>query len=95
LLCYLGGVQLDLYAEKGITIIEPQAVNIAVFQKAEILVAKEEIRRLLGNLGRCNPEYRPEIQLELAKALKRIQSIYAKTRDHDLEQLVESAHERL
>ena len=72
--------KLDLYAEKGITIIEPQTVNIAVFQKAEILVAKEELRRLLDNLDRCNPEYRTEIQVELARALKRIHPIYVKTK---------------
>jgi hypothetical protein len=87
--------KLDLYAERGITIIEPQTVNIAVFQRAEILVAKEELTRLLGNMDRCNPEYRPEIQLELAKALKRIQPIYIKTRDPELQELLRSAEERL
>ena len=87
--------KLDLYAEKGITIIEPQTVNIAVFQKAEILVAKEELRRLLDNLDRCNPEYRTEIQVELARALKRIHPIYVKTRDSDLQQLLTNAEEKL
>jgi hypothetical protein len=87
--------KLDLYAEKGITIIEPQTVNIAVFQRAEILVAREELARLLGNLDRCNPEYRHEIQLELAKVLKRIQPIYVKTRDPNLQQLLKSAEEDL
>ena len=33
--------KLDLYAEKGITIIEPQTVNIAVFQKAEISLPRK------------------------------------------------------
>jgi hypothetical protein len=87
--------KLDLYAEKGITIIEPQTVNIAVFQKAEILVAKEELRRLLDNLDRCNPEYRSEIQVELARALKRIHPIYVKTRDSNLQQLLTNAEEKL
>ena len=43
--------RLDIYAEKGITIIEPQTVNIAVFQKAEIHTAKQELRHLLDVLG--------------------------------------------
>jgi len=35
--------RLDMYAEKGITIIEPHTVNIAVFQKAEIYSARQEL----------------------------------------------------
>jgi hypothetical protein len=81
--------KLDLYAERGITIIEPQTVNIAVFQKAEVLLAKEELLRVLGNLERGNPEYRHELQLEMAKALKWIQPIYSKTKDLDLRRLLE------
>jgi len=46
--------KLDLYAEKGITIIEPQTVNIAVFQKAEVLLAKEE-NPLIKLALRCIP----------------------------------------
>ncbi len=81
--------KLDLYAERGITIIQPQTVNIAVFQKAEVLLAKEELSRVLGNLERGNPEYRHELQLEMAKALKWIQPIYSKTKDLDLRRLLE------
>ena len=87
--------KLDLYAERGITIIEPHTVNIAVFQKAEILVAREELSRLLGNVDRCNPEYRSEVQVELAKALKRIQPIYVRTHDPELERLLTRAQEKL
>ncbi len=54
--------KLDLYAERGITIIEPQIVSIAVFQKAEVLLAKEELQRVIENFNeeilntgmRCN-----------------------------------------
>ena len=76
--------KLNLYAERGITIIEPQTVNIVVFQKAEILPAKEELRRVIENCERGNPEYRHELQLEMAKALKWIQPIYNKTKDSEL-----------
>jgi len=81
--------RLDLYAEKGITIIEPQVVNVAVFQKAEILLAKEELRRVLENFERGNPEYHHELQLEMAKALKWIQPIFNKTKDPELLQLLQ------
>ena len=87
--------KLDLYAEKGITIIEPQTVNIAVFQKAEILLAREELRRVMGNFERGNPEYRHELQLEIAKALKWIQPIYNKTKDSELLQLLQMVEDRL
>ena len=87
--------RLDLYAEKGITIIEPQTVNIAVFQKAEVLLAKEELRRVLGNLERGNPEYRHELQFEMAKALKWIQPIYSRTKDLDLFQLLQLVEKHL
>jgi hypothetical protein len=80
--------KLDLYAERGIAIIEPQTVNIAVFQKAEILLAKEELRRVIENLERGNPEYRHELQLEMAKALRWIQPVYNKTKDPELLQLL-------
>ena len=45
-----------MYAENGITIIQPQTVNIAVFQKAEIYIARQELQRLLDVLARTqNP----------------------------------------
>ena len=87
--------KLDLYAEKGITIIDPITVNIAVFQKAEVLLAKEELTKLLGNLEHGNPEYRREMQLELAQALKKIQPVYVKTRDPELLQLLEIVEQRM
>jgi hypothetical protein len=87
--------KLDLYAERGITIIEPQTVNIAVFQKAEILLAKEELTRLLTNLECGNVEYHHEMQLELAEALKKIQPVYARTRDPELLSLLRNAEQRM
>jgi hypothetical protein len=63
--------RLDMYAEKGITIIEPQTVNIAVFQKAEIYSARQELRRLLDVLETTQElEFREETRLELAKAYR-------------------------
>jgi hypothetical protein len=87
--------KLDLYAEKGIVIKDPGVVNIAVFQKAEILLAKEEITRLLGNLERGNPDYRREMQLQLAQALKRIQPVYSKSKDPELLKLLEDVEAKL
>jgi hypothetical protein len=87
--------KLDLYAERGITIIEPQTVNIAVFQKAELLLAKEELRRVIENFERGNPGYRHELQLEMAKALKWIQPIYSKTKDLELLQLLQLVENHL
>ena len=87
--------KLDLYAERGNTIIEPQTVNIAVFQKAEVLLAKEELHRVIENLERGNPEYRHELQLEMAKALKWIQPIYNKTKDAELLQLLRAIEKNL
>ena len=87
--------KLDLYAEKGITIIEPTAVSITVFEKAEILLAKEELRRVIENLERGNPEYQHELQLEMAKALKWIQPVYNKTKDPELLQLLHTVEEQL
>jgi hypothetical protein len=50
-----------MYAEKGITIIEPHTVNIAVFQKAEIYTARQKLRRLLDLLGTAHdPVFRSE-----------------------------------
>jgi len=87
--------KLDLYAERGITIIEPQTVNIAVFQKAEILLAKEELRRVIGNYERGNPEYHHDLQLEMARALRWIQPIYNRTRDLELRELLQMVEKYL
>ena len=87
--------KLDLYAERGITIIEPATVNIAVFQKAELLVAKEELTKLLLNLERGNPDYRHEMQLELAQALKKIQPVYVKTKDPELLAFLKNVEEAI
>ena len=84
--------RLDMYTEKGITIIEPQTVNIAVFQKAEIYSARHELRRLLDVLETTRePTFRSEAQLELAKALKVIRPVYTTTRDSELERLIREA----
>jgi len=86
--------RLDLYAEKGIIIHQPQAVqiNVAVFQKAEVLCAKHELERLLGVLDSVtNEKDRTDTQLELAKALKIIQPAFVKSRDPGLAELLKRA----
>lgn len=87
--------KLDMYAEKGIVIKDPGIVNIAVFQKAELLLAKEELSRLLGNIERGNPNYHLEMQPQLAQALKRIQPVYSKTRDPELLRLLQDVEAKL
>ena len=83
---------LDMYSEKGITIIQPETVNIAVFQKAEIYSARQELRRLLDVLETTREAtYRNEVQLELARALRLIRPVYATTRDVELERLLKEA----
>jgi hypothetical protein len=81
--------RLDLYASNGIRIIQPETVNIAVFQKAEVMVAKEELQRLLGVLESVkDPEYKRETQLELAKALRIFRPICTRTCDPELLELL-------
>jgi hypothetical protein len=90
--------RIDMYVEKGIVINRPEGVtiNIAVFQKAEVLLAKEELQRLLTILPDVkDPASRRETQLELAKALKVIQPVFVKTRDTDLAELLKQAEEAL
>jgi hypothetical protein len=90
--------RLDMYAEKGIVINEPESitVNVTVFQKAELLLAKEELQRLLGVLPDIqDPASRRETQLELAKALKMTQPVFVKSRDPELAELLKEAEQAL
>ena len=89
--------RLDMYAKKGVVINTPQSVtvNVAVFQKAEVLVAKEELTRLLAVFDTAPEHSRHEIQLDLARALKAIQPVYVKTRDPELAQLLAQAEAKL
>jgi hypothetical protein len=78
-----------MYTEKGIVINQPESLTVNVNVKAELLLAKEELQRLLGVLPDIkDPTSRRETQLELAKALKVIRPVYATTRDGELEQLL-------
>jgi hypothetical protein len=83
--------RLDLYAEKGITIIQRETVNIAIFQQAEILLAKDELSRLLEVLETGNPDCKHDVQLELAQALKKIQPVYVRTKNPELLELLNKA----
>jgi hypothetical protein len=90
--------RLDMYAEKGVVINTSQSVsvNVAVFQKAALLVAKDKMQRLLDILPDIqDPASRRETQLELAKALKVIQPVFVKTRDPKLTELLAQAEAKL
>ena len=88
---------LDTYMQRGIVINQPESVtvNVAVFQKAEVLVAKEELTRLLAVFDTAPEGSRHEIQLDLARALKTVQPVYVKTRDPELAELLAQAERRL
>src|SRR3990172_3137166 len=87
--------RLDLYAEKGVTIIEPEHLEIKVFQRVDIFLAKEELTKRINNLDRGSPEYRKELQLELAESLHKLRPICVQNRDPELLQLIRDAEKRL
>ena len=85
-------------AENGavINIIQPETVPIAVFQKAELVVAREELQRLLGILERTqDSQFKHETKVQLAQALKKFEPIYRHTRDPELEALMKKVEETL
>jgi len=93
-------IRLDSFvkAENGTTIniIHPETVHIAVFQKAELVVAREELQRLLGILQRAqDSQFKHETKVQLAQALKKFEPIYRHTRDPELEALIRQVEERL
>jgi hypothetical protein len=88
--------RLDMFAERGVVINQPETVNIAVFQKAEVMVAKEELQRLLDVLESVkDPEYKRETQLELAKALRMLKPVCTRTRDPELLELLAQIEKQL
>lgn len=87
--------KLELFAERGVVINNPQVVDIKIFQKAEVLLAKEELTRLLDIVACGSPEYRSEIRADLAKALKRIQPVYIRSRDPELIALVKQVESQI
>jgi hypothetical protein len=87
--------RLDLYAEKGVTIIEPEHLEIKIFQRVDIFLAKEELTKRINNLDRGTPEYRKELQLELAESLHKLRPICVQNRDPELLQLIRNAEKRL
>jgi len=93
-------IRLDSFvkAENGTTIniIQPETVHIAVFQKAELVVAREELQRLLGILERTeDSQFKHETKVQLAQALKKFEPIYHQTRDPELEALIRQVEETL
>lgn len=87
--------KLDLYAEKGVTIIEPEHIEIKVFQRVDIFLAKEELTKRINNLDRGSPEYHKELQLKLAESIHKLRSVCVQTRDPELLQLIRDAEKRL
>ena len=87
--------RLDLYAEKGVTIIEPEHLEIKIFQRVDIFLAKEELTKRINNLDRGSPEYRKELQLELAESIHKLRPVCVQTRDPELLQLIRDAEKRL
>ena len=82
--------------ETNVTIVQPETVNIAIFQKAELVVAREELQRLLGILERTrDPQFKHETKVQLAQALKKFEPIYRQTRDPELEALIRQVEETL
>jgi len=82
--------------ETNVTILQPQNVNIAVFQKAELVVAREELQRLLGILERTQDlQFKHETRVQLAQALKKSEPIYRQTKDPELEALIKKVEETL
>jgi len=82
--------------ETNVTILHPQNVNIDVFQKAELVVAREELQRLLGILERTQDlQFKHETKVQLAQALKKFEPIYRQTRDPELEALIRQVEETL
>ena len=60
-----------------------------MFQKAELVVAREELQRLLGILERTqDSQFKHETKVQLAQALKKFEPIYRQTRDPELEALI-------
>ena len=88
--------RLDLYAEKGgVTITEPEHVEIKVFQRVDIFLAKEELTKRINNLDRGASEYRKELQLELAESIHKLRPVCTQTRDPELLQLIRNAEKKL
>jgi hypothetical protein len=68
--------------------------RLAVFERAQLIVARSELGRILENMERA-PENRSLFQVDLAKALKTIEPIYTRTRDPELLKLLQDAEVRL
>jgi len=82
--------------ENNLTIVKPQTVNIAVFRKAELVVAREELQRLLGVLERTqDAQFKHDTKVQLAQALKRFEPIYLITRDSELQELIKKVEATL
>lgn len=66
-------------------------VNLAIFQKAEVLLAKEELTRILDSFNEAAPDFVASFQLDLARALKKVKPIYNGSRDPELIALIQRA----
>jgi len=89
--------RLDLYAERGVEInLESCNVNIAILQKTDVILAKEQLKHLLEKYEIAEEGYeRTGQKLALLKNLQKIRPILVRTRDPELAQLVETVTKTL
>jgi hypothetical protein len=94
--------RLDLYTQKGVTIKEPGIVNVhtQVLLKAEVLVAKQELKDFLTWFEKISEVNRENQEMEIAQRdardlLRKVQPVLVKTRDPELAELVQSIGKRL
>jgi len=99
---FVGQTKLDLFAypelraTTNVTIIEPRTYNIAIFDKAQVIIAKHELQHLLELLdGKGTEEFKHEIQLDLARALGKVRPMCTKNRDPELVSLLKKAEAAL
>lgn len=92
---FVGQAKLDLFTNQElpatniVQVYQPLNLNMIVFEKAEILLAKTDLREKLDNLqAAASPEVQKEFQLTLAEALKKVKRVYTASRDPELTKLV-------
>jgi len=72
---------------------EPE--RLPIFERAALVSAKSELTRILGNIKRAPPENKCLFQEDLAKALRIVEPTYIRTKDVELQKLLQQAEEAL
>jgi hypothetical protein len=95
---FVGQTKLELFAypelraTTSVTIIQPQTFNLAIFDKAQVLIAKHELQHLLELLdGEGTEDFKQELQLDLARALGKVRPMCTRNRDPELVALLKKA----